>query len=344
MPNRYHTYTLKSLPLEHRTNLEIIRIPIPKHKNGLLDQLFSYKKYFVKTLKIVRKEKFDLVFASSGRLFTAFLACIISQRKKIPLYLDVRDIFMDTIKDVYGKRYFIWLMLKVFYLIEKFTFSRANHINLISPGFEPYFRQFRSPRYSFYTNGIDKEFLNIPQSKFSTEKPFIITYAGNIGEGQGLEKIIPKTAKRLGNDYLFRIIGDGGRRLALMKELENVKASNVEIIAPVSRDQLIKYYCQTNFLFLHLNDYEAFKKVLPSKIFEYAATDKPIIAGVSGYARQFISENIHKAILFNPGDVEGLVKSLLDFKFSYENRSRFKERFDRQRIDESMAKSILSYI
>ena len=49
-------------------------------------------------------------------------------------------------------------------------------------------------------------------------------------------------------------------------------------------------YDKASILFLHLNDYEAFYKVLPSKIFEYATTGKPIIAGVNGFAKDVISK------------------------------------------------------
>ena len=42
------------------------------------------------------------------------------------------------------------------------------------------------------------------------------------------------------------------------------------LINPVSRDELRIFYDQSDFLFLHLNDYQAFRKVLPSKIFELA--------------------------------------------------------------------------
>ena len=44
--------------------------------------------------------------------------------------------------------------------------------------------------------------------------------------------------------------------------------------------ELLNYYNQANILFLHLNSIKAFEKVLPSKIFEYAASNKPILAGV----------------------------------------------------------------
>ena len=48
--------------------------------------------------------------------------------------------------------------------IERKTFSYANHINLISGGFKDYFKKFNKPKFSFYSNGIDEEFLKIGSS------------------------------------------------------------------------------------------------------------------------------------------------------------------------------------
>jgi hypothetical protein len=344
MPNRYHTYLKNSKIFEKIGNLEIYRIPLPKHKNGFIDQLFSFRKYFFRTLKVTRKEDFDLVFASSSRLFTAFLGRIISRGKKIPLYLDIRDIFLDNLQNVLKNPFFKWCLFKLLKIIERYTFSKATHINLISAGFEPYFKQYSIPCYSYFSNGIDEEFLKMPISNSVPKGPFLITYAGNIGEGQGLEKIVPLAAKKLEKNYRFRIIGEGGMKETLIKELKKQKAQNVEIISPVSRSQLIEYYRETHILFLHLNDYPAFEKVLPSKIFEYAATDKPIIAGVCGYTKRFISENIRNTIIFDPGDVEDFVKKIQKFKFSYEDRPSFKQKYSRKKINEQMAKSILRYV
>jgi hypothetical protein len=44
-------------------------------------------------------------------------------------------------------------------IIEKKTFDYATHINLISEGFAPYFQKFKCKSYSYYSNGIDDEFL-----------------------------------------------------------------------------------------------------------------------------------------------------------------------------------------
>src|SRR5690606_33202754 len=119
-----------------------------------------------------------------------------------------------------------------------------------------------------------------------------------IGEGQGLHIIVPQAAHRLGDSYKFVIIGDGGAKGKLKAELDRLQVSNVELRAPVKRAELLEIYREADVLFLHLNDYDAFKKVLPSKIFELGAYDKPIIAGVAGFANEFIKKNIPNRILF----------------------------------------------
>ena len=103
----------------------------------------------------------------------------------------------------------------------------------------------------------------------------------------------------------------------------------------------MEYYQEADYLFLHLNDYDAFKKVLPSKIFEYAVFNKPIIAGVSGYAQQFIRENVEDCILFHPTDVRAMVEQLKVYKQHDIDRSDFVQKFSRRNIMRKMAEDII---
>ena len=119
---------------------------------------------------------------------------------------------------------------------------------------------------------------------------------------------------------------------------------NVDLMPPVTRERLLEIYNGSDFLFLHLNDYEAFEKVLPSKIFELATYDKPIIAGVGGYANKFITENVSNTILFTPCDVEAMVSGLQNYTYINEKRTDFIAKFSRDNINREMAKSILSYL
>src|SRR5690606_29489825 len=116
--------------------------------------------------------------------------------------------------------------LPVIKYIEKKTFGYAKHINLISGGFKPYFDSYTQADYSYFPNGVDDVFIEANkeinlQEPFSTEIKTIV-YAGNLGEGQGLHKIIPESAKALEGKYRFLIIGDGGTKQNLINEIERL--------------------------------------------------------------------------------------------------------------------------
>ena len=51
----------------------IDRIRIPEHKSGFVDQARSFRVFYKEALRLAGKERYDLVYASSSRLFTAFL-------------------------------------------------------------------------------------------------------------------------------------------------------------------------------------------------------------------------------------------------------------------------------
>ena len=86
----------------------------------------------------------------------------------------------------------------------------------------------------------------------------------------------------------------------------------MELLSPVSRPELIKYYMTADIMFLHLNNDPGLRRALPSKIFEYAALKKPIVAGLSGYSAQFLRDHIPYAFLFDPGDSKGAVSCVLN--------------------------------
>lgn len=347
-PNRYSTFDANAPEFEEFNNLRIHRITLPPHKSGMLDQVFSFLKYYKEVSRLNKGKKADLVFASSSRLFTAFLGYRIAKKTKIPLYLDIRDIFVDTMNDVFKSQILKTIVLPVLKFIESRTFNYANHINLISGGFNEYFQKFNKSTFSFYSNGIDDEFLianNIALNNNSGSDKQVIVYAGNLGEGQGLHKIVPQTAKLLGNKFEFLIIGDGGTKRLLQTEIEKAGINNIILKNPISRNELQKVYSTADYLFLHLNDYPAFRKVLPSKIFELATFKKPILAGVSGFSAQFIKDEINNSFVFNPCDYRALANHLLNHVENLNiDRSDFIQKFKRSIINKKMATSILNYI
>ena len=347
-PNRYGSYVTDAPLVETRPRLTIHRIPLPSHRSGMLDQSRSFLAYARGALSIVRGRRYDMVYATSSRLMTASVGALIARRRKLPLYLDIRDIFVDTIKDVLSRKAGL-ILRPLFSLIESWTVTAATRVNLVSGGFLPYFQdRYPGGAYSLFTNGIDEEFIAAQPvaSDPVNDAPGIIrvVYAGNIGEGQGLHAIVPALAKRLQGRVEFVIVGDGGRRDALQGALDAVGCKNVQLLPPVKRDALIEVYRSADVLFLHLNDYDAFRKVLPSKIFEYAALGKPIWAGVAGFSAQFIVEHVDNAGVFAPCDVDAAVLALSQLEIATRPRTSFVARFSRDAIMQRMAADVASVI
>ncbi len=228
-------------------------------------------------------------------------------------------------------------------MLERWSVGRADKINLISKGFAPYFkRRYPKKAFSFFTNGIDVEFENPAIStrpKEPSQGPLSVLYVGNIGEGQELHSILPELAKKFEGRARFRVIGTAGAE-AIMKKIEATKCDNVEMLPPMKRDRLLVEYQAADVLFLHLNGSKAFKKVLPSKLFEYAATGKPIWAGVSGYAAAFIQEEIENAVVFTPCSPDEAETAFRKLRMESMPRESFVGKYSRNTIMNDMAEDI----
>lgn len=346
MPNRYANINQAASPIEQRGRLAITRFAVSRGSDSFVQQIKSFQQYRRQVLQHVRNQTYDLVFASSSKLFTAHLAMKIARSKNIPLYVDLRDLFAENMKELIpflGIGHVLSWFIRSFF--EKPCLRYAAHLNINSEGFSQEFKYRGELPMTFYPNGIDDFFLGHTQSAELAAEPVVITYAGNIGEGQGLHKVIPAMAEGLGSRYRIQIIGSGSSLRKLNSVVAQNKLDNVKLIAPVARKELIAYYCHSHYLFLHLNDYRSFEKVIPSKLFEYGALNIPIIAGVAGYPARFIREQLKtNFILFAPCDAASAVQQILAYPYHLETRADFVDKYQREHITTALAHSVLSYV
>jgi glycosyltransferase involved in cell wall biosynthesis len=342
LPNRYRSFAPEAPRTETLDGCEIFRVRLPPHRSGMLGQSHAFGHFALGALTHVAGRKYDLVCATSSRLMTAALGAWIARRKRARLYLDIRDIFVDTLPQLLPPPLSVaahaWLSR-----IEAWTVMRAARINLVSPPFADYYRgRYGELPFAFFTNGIDEEFLAPPPPPTPRSGVPTILYAGNIGAGQGLHEILPQLAVALRGSARIVVIGDGGRRSALTEALARAGADNVELRPPMPRERLIEAYRAADVLFLHLGRYAAFEKVLPSKVFEYAALGKPLLAGVAGFAAQFIRAEIDNAAVFPPADAAAAVQALRSLTLTDRPRPAFVARYARSHIVRAMADDILS--
>ncbi|MBK9222691.1 MAG: glycosyltransferase family 4 protein [Saprospiraceae bacterium] len=345
-PNRYYNVETKLPSVEHLGNLTIHRIDVPQHKNKFLKQVISFYYYQRGVWKIIKELNLSFIFASTSKIFTGYLAYRIASVRKVPYYIDLRDLFSENIAELELFPFFNKFLSKWIYKnIERPTLMNAAHININSDGFRSSLPKEFKGTISFYPNGIDDEFIGWNQDPSLGRSKMVVCYAGNIGEAQGLHRLIPELAVSLKESHRFIIIGDGSAKHKLQNEIVRLKLKNVKLIPPVKRTMLLDYYRTAHYLLLHLNDYKSFEKVLPSKIFEYAGGNIPILAGVSGYAKTFLETEVKQnCYIFKPCDV-GMIRNYLELNlYSTQSRTEFSEKYSRENITNQMANSILSTI
>ena len=112
VPNRYSSFREKVEAFEVVDGVRIHRIAIPMHNSGMFDQSLAFISYYRQAMKIAKKSDYDLVFATSSRLFTAFLGARIARKKGL---------------------HFIWIFV-IFLLIQYLTFYLKLWVYYLFPG------------------------------------------------------------------------------------------------------------------------------------------------------------------------------------------------------------------
>jgi len=142
---------------------------------------------------------------------------------------------------------------------------------------------------------------------------FVVTFAGTIGMASGLEVALG-AARRLReqgrDDVAFLLVGDGAVRADLESQARAQNLNNVVFTGLVPRAQLPDYLASSDACLVHFRKQELFSTILPSKLFEDAAMEKPILLGFEGDARALLGA-ADCGIAFEPGNDAELAAAIV---------------------------------
>jgi len=93
---------------------------------------------------------------------------------------------------------------------------------------------------------------------------------------------ILEAAKDAPAEVHFLFIGDGAEKAKLLDLHARLKLDNVTMIDAVPKCDITAFISLTDVALVPLKKADTFKTVIPSKIFENAAMQKPILLGVEG--------------------------------------------------------------
>ncbi len=198
---------------------------------GTLKRVLNYVSFMLSAVVAsIRLPRPDVVVATSPQFFCGWAGVFVSWMKWVPLVLEIRDIWPESIQVVGAIRN--RRVLGALERLERWMYRSATHIVAVGKGYRDNVlgKVDVADRISVITNGVDLEFYRPqePDARFlhiwDLEDKFVCSYVGTIGLAHGLEVVIEaaKILKQKGrSDIAFVLVGDGAQRQRLQDEAKN---------------------------------------------------------------------------------------------------------------------------
>lgn len=301
--------------------VKVIRVWTSIHPHGgAMKRLMSYGTYFLSALKAsLRLPKPDVCIATSPQIFTGYAGVWYKRLKKVPLIVEIRDIWPESMFAVGAKvpRLGIWGLEK----IEAAMYRTCDRLVTVGEGYRVRLAEKGVPeaKMDVVMNGTDLAVYS-PREKnhdllrqFGLDGKFIVSYIGTVGMACGLE-VVFDAAGHVPENVVFVIVGDGAYREKLEAVAKSRGFSNVVFTGRQPKSSMPDWVSSSDASLVHLKKTELFTTVMPSKIFESAGCKRPIIMGVDGFAKKLVMD-AKAGLDMTPEDPMSLakcVKTLVD--------------------------------
>ena len=273
----------------------------------------------------------DAVLVSTPPLLYSLPGWALHKLFGVPLIVDLRDLWLDWAEESGVIR--SGFLLSLLRRYEQSLIRSARHISVTTRSFKQITsRRFRVDpgRITVIYNGLDEvvqgDGANVRQTAGDKKDDVRrVLYAGNMGPSQNLLGIVDGCLKgvRQWPNLEILLVGDGMQ----WPELKARQTDRLRVLPYVDRDELKALYETSDAFLLHLAALNVYKHTVPSKVFEYAAYQKPILCGVAGEARE-LCRQYAPCYEFRSDDPSSLVKALDRFM-----RSENPDNFGAQRAD-----------
>lgn len=282
---------------------------------GTVKRILNYLSYMISAVLVgLFVKKPDTIIATSPQFFCGWAGLICSRLRRVPFILEIRDLWPETIVTVGAIRNN--RTLAILERLEKWMYASANKIVTVGEGYKAKLveKSVRPDSISIIMSGADLQFFQPRPLNESLKRrlglngKFVCAYIGTLGLCSGLA-IVPKAARILANkkhnDLVFLLVGDGAIKNELERMSRDQRLENVIFAGRQDKTMIPDFLSISDVCLAHLQKKELFKTVVPSKIFEAAAMEKPIILGVEGFAANLVSQ-AKAGICIEPENAEQL--------------------------------------
>jgi colanic acid biosynthesis glycosyl transferase WcaI len=319
----YPGYRLRCWQRERVRGVPVIRVPLfPDHsrsavKRSLNILSFAASASLVGTWLLPRV---DVIHVVHPPLTVGGPACWLSRLKRVPFTCEIQDLWPETLRAtgmLRSERVLGWIGA-----MAQRVYRRAAAIRVISPGF----------RDNLIAKGVPAEKIHVISNwvdagifrpvgpdprvgeQFGLAGRFNVMFAGMMGPAQNLETVIDAAAL-LGDlpDVQFVLVGDGNDRERLERLQQERGLKNVRFLGWQPHESLSGFYALADVLLVQLRDDPLFRITIPHKTFIYMASEKPILAAVTGDVADVVRA-AGAGLICPPGDPQALAETVRRFR------------------------------
>lgn len=299
----FHGYTAAGMCREEFSGMEVVRVPmLPRRNRSSLGLILNYLSFifsgYIFAPAALRRKRFDLIFVyAPSPLLQALPAIFMAWIKRVPLVLWVQDLWPESlIATGFVKNNILLFCVR---LVVRYIYHHSDLILIQSEAFRfPISRLVSNTKKIVYYPNSSADYEPISDPKPHKDKiasdiknSFSVIFAGNIGVAQSCGTILAAAARlQQYSDIKFYLVGSGSEAAALAREIEEIKLSNVIMTGYLSPDRMPKLFSVASVLLVTLGDDPALTSTIPSKMQNYLAAGKPIIASLNGEGARIVDE------------------------------------------------------
>jgi colanic acid biosynthesis glycosyl transferase WcaI len=308
--------------VEALNGVRVIRSPIllPGGRQGTIRRiLFDSSLSVTSLMASVRIGQLDLVLCVSPPLQLGLTAWLIARSSGARLLLHLQDLVPDAALSVGMMRE--GRAVRIARRLERFVYSRADRITVISRGFfENLVAQGVPPeKLQVLPNWVETAKFNVQPgagvraSLGAMNGETLALHTGNMGAKQGLETVVATAAELVDENFVLALIGDGNHRRKLEAQAKRLGLKNLRFL-PLQVD-LPATLAAADMLVLSQRGM-VIDSVAPSKLLSYMAAGKPVVAAVNelSEAGRMIRE-ANCGIVVPPEDPGALAAAIRAFQF-----------------------------
>ena len=269
---------------------------------------------YFKALQICKKNKYDVVIATVGPYTSGILAYLISQKIRIPVVIDYRDLW--TLHPYLKFPTVFHRQLSEFW--EQKILERAKIVTVASKTMKKdlafkYGNSVKDKLHVMYNGWDERDFKNIKVAEKKDKVRF--GYIGNFYGNQSVRYFVKALDELLEKDSLpkdIEITFVGNYYIETIHLLQNSKiAGLVKIIPQVSHRKAVEFMLNSDVLLLFVSSKKG-RGVLTGKIFEYLYAKKEILAMIppDGEAAEILQTRKYNFICAME-DVDGIKRNFL---------------------------------